>query len=87
MGPIEAEANPGASMSSHAYKRLSNSGVAKEIEMNGFKVGDSVCWKSGIERYGKIVYFKNGMAHIDEWDSEIGDYVEHAVHPAKLTHD
>lgn len=55
--------------------------------MSGFKVGDRVCFKSGVEQYGKITRLSGGRADVKVWDSERGEYETHSVTASKLSHD
>lgn len=52
-----------------------------------FKVGDRVCFKSGIEQYGKITRIMGSRADVKVWDSDRGEYETHSVALNRLSHD
>lgn len=52
-----------------------------------FKVGDRVCFKSGIERYGRITRISGGRADVKVWDSDCGEYETQSVAIGKLSLD
>lgn len=55
--------------------------------MSGFKVGDSVCCKSGVEEYGQITKITGGAATVAVWCSDRGENVSRSVSLSRLSHD